>query len=663
MRSLKLPDQRWLRAVVLLTSLVFVGVAVYVFAVDFAARLHPDGAVMAILADKLLRAPGLVVSDWYYANGDVWVFGPQLFALIPVAIFGVGLASLLISLVLTFTLQTVGAVMAYRRLCGEPWIAGLAAMTTLMAWSVWHVDFNYVQVAYGFVTVLYLILFATCAALGDVTAPRWWRFAALGALVIAIAVQNPVRALTYGLAPVFIACAWPWRDLAWRKRFAIAGTMIGGWLVAYAVYRWLVLPAVQLSVPSGHVSFAIRGWARIKDNLELLRRGIVVLCGGGESSVRALPGILLLVGALGLVGRELVSSRAFTALRFVCVAALAQFGGVLVLVVVGNLLTDPESTRYLLPGWLVLLGLAAIIAARAFGPSVQTWGRRFATGWLVMVPVAALAAIPDARPPAPVTFLRPDAAELRDVASELEHRGLTAGFSINIAGNLVTLFSHGTAVTCPLTFRNALIPQRWLADTSCFLASRLPERFYVVVDQIELELKSLGQTLPAPIERFTVGDTYAVYVYRTAEASLAWLDLPIPDGIDAVFPMRFAASNLQLTREKVVFQGEELVGTGEAGTVVYGPYIELLKGDYDAVWYGRGLGGPGQVSFSAIASFGRNRLAPTVDIASAKLPTTRAELIRIPFSLSRARQQIEFPVTSSDGGRVSLHELVIERKR
>lgn len=663
MRSLTLPEQRWLRAVLLLTSLVFVGVAVYVFAVDFSARLHPDGAVMAILADKLLHAPGLVASDWYYANGDVWVFGPQLLALLPVAIFGLGLAALLVSLVLTFALQTLGAVLAYRRLCGEPWIAGLAAMTTLMAWSVWHVDFNYVQVAYGFVTVLYLILFTTCAALGDVTAPRGWRYAALAALVVAIAVQNPVRALTYGLAPVFVACAWPWRDLAWRRRLAIVGTTLGGWLVAYAAYRWLVLPAVQLSVPSGHVSFAIRGWIRIKDNLELLRRGILALCGGGESSVRALPGILLLVGALGLVGRELVSSRSFTALRFVCAAALAQFGGVLVLVVVGNLLTDPESTRYLLPGWLVLLGLAAIIAARALGETARRWGRTFATAWLVLVPVAALAALPDARPPAPVTFVRPDAAELRDVAAELEHRGLTAGFSINIAGNLVTLFSHGTAVTCPLTFRNALIPQRWLADTSCFRAARLPDRFYVVVDQIELELKSLNQTLPPALERFTVGDTYAVYVYRTADASLAWLDLPVPDGIDAVFPMRFPASNLQLTREKVVFRGDDLVGTGEPGTVVYGPYIELLKGEYEAVWYGNGLGGPGQVSFAAIASFGRNRLAPSVDLPAAKLPTTRGELIRIPFSLARVRQQIEFPVTSRDGGRVSLHELVIERKR
>lgn len=654
-------DVRWGRRLTVVVGVLYVGVAVYVFATA-GRRMHGDDAVIVILADKSLRSHALIASDWYYANGDVWVFGPHLFALLPVAILGVGFASLLASLVLAFLTQLGAAWWAYVRLCGGRWSAALATMMTLMAWSVWHVDFNYVQVAYGFVTILYLLVFTACATLGEAEKPPWWRWLLLGAAVAAIAIQNPMRAFTYGVAPTLVGVAWPWRGLPVRRRLAIGASVVGGWVVAWASYRWLVLPAVELSVPSGHVSFVLRGWGGIKANLAMLERGILVLCGGGSSGVRAIPGLLLALGALGLTIHEVVSSRAFTALRCACVMVLAQFGGVLMLVIVGNLLTEAESTRYVMPGWLGLLGLGAILAGRAL-TSTGRGVRRIAQAWLVLLPITAVGALPDVRPPAPVTFLRPDSSELQDLAAELEHRGLTAGFSINVTANLLTMFSHGTAVTCPVTFRNAVIPERWLADTSCFRASRLPRRFFIVIDRIELEEASLRQTLPAPLERIRVGDTYEAYVYRTADVSLAWLDLPVPDGPNAVFPMRFSASNLQLVREKVVFQTDELVGTGEPGTVVYGPYIELLKGEYEAVWYGRGVGGPGRISFTAMASFGRNRLAPATEFPTEALRPTRGELIRIPFSLSRSRQQIEFPVTSIDGGRIVLDELVVERKR
>ena len=658
-----LPEQRWLRATLIATAVVFGGVAIYVFAVDFSARLHADDAVMVLLADKALHVHSPVAADWYYANGDVWVFGPHLFALLPVGILGLGLTSLVLSLVLAFVLQVAVALKAYLRLCGERWIAALATMTTLMAWSVWHVDFNYVQAAYGLVTVLYLVSFTGCAALGENTMPRWWRFIALGALVVVIAIQNPTRAFVYGLAPVLVGCAWPWLDLPLRRRLAIAATASGGWLVAFLSYKWLVLPAVQFSVPNGHVSFALRGLGRIKDNLVMLERGIVVLCGGGDSAVRAVPSALLLLGAFVLVVREVVTSRAFTALRFVCTVVLAQLGGVFLLVLVGNLLTDVESTRYLLPGWLSLLGLAAILAARSLAPAVHTWVRRLAVGWLVLVPVAALAAVPDTRPADPITFIRPDSAELRAVADELVRRDLSAGFAINIAANLLTMYSHGAAMTCPLMFRNALIPHRWLADTRCFSAARLPEKFYVVVDQNESERSALRQTLPAELEKFSVGDTYEVYVYRTATASLAWLDLPIPDGDRATFPMRLSATNLQLVREKVALQGEDLVGTGEPGTVVYGPYVELPPGDYEAVWFGHGLGGTGQLTFTALANFGKTKLATPVIVDAAKLSSAPGELVRFTFTLTRSRGEVEFPVDTAGGARISLHELVIERKR
>ena len=71
--SMLLPSQRWLKVVVLATALVFLGVAVYLYAFRFADWIESDASVPAILAAKVLRAKLPVVGDWYYANGDVWV--------------------------------------------------------------------------------------------------------------------------------------------------------------------------------------------------------------------------------------------------------------------------------------------------------------------------------------------------------------------------------------------------------------------------------------------------------------------------------------------------------------------------------------------------------------------------------------------------------------
>src|SRR4051794_3432058 len=102
---MQLSSQRWLRVVFWATALVFVGVAVYVYALRFSAWIDSDAAVPVLLADKVLHARAPVVGDWYYANGDVWALGPQLLAALPVAILGLGPASLLATLVVGFVLE------------------------------------------------------------------------------------------------------------------------------------------------------------------------------------------------------------------------------------------------------------------------------------------------------------------------------------------------------------------------------------------------------------------------------------------------------------------------------------------------------------------------------------------------------------------------------
>jgi hypothetical protein len=658
---MSLPSQRWLRIAFFATALIFAAVAVYLYAFRFFAWLESDAAVAALLGEKALHARSPVVADWYYANGDVWTLQPHLLAIVPIAILGVGPASLLIAVVLGFALELVVLVKLYHRLGGERWIAIFAAMATLMAWSNAHVAYAYIQLAYGFMTTLYLMSFTSFAVLAEDAPARRWRVAVAGLLVAAIAVQNPTRGLAYVLAPVLAGCLWPWPAFRVRRRLALAAAATAGWMLAFVIYTRLLSPVVAFSIPRGHVEFVLGGAVRIKANLAMLGRGLSLLYGGDvELGVRAIPGAVIVAGAVALVGREVFASRSFTALRFVSMVVVAQLVCVLAPLIVGNLLDGPEAVRYLMPSLLAMFGLAVVIAVRALAETGTVW-RRIAIGWLASVPLAALVAAPDARPPRPTRYLWPDAAELANVADELVRRGLTHGFAGNLAANLVTLDSRGAALTCRIAFRNVIMPERWLADTSCYTASALPDRFYVVAYQGDDDSNVIRATLPPETERFRVGDTYEVYVYRTRDTSPAWLDLPLPDGELATFPMRLPANHLQLIRGTVAVEAEDLVATGQPGAVLSGPNIELPKGNYTATWIGHGIESSGELAF-AVTSRRRRVLARAV-LDARRIPNDRGELIRLAFTIDRPQNRIEFPIESAAGARVSLHELVIEKTR
>jgi hypothetical protein len=665
-RAMKLGSQPWLRAAFLATALVFVAVATYVYGFRYFAWLESDAAVPALLAAKSLHSMSPVVTDWYYANGDLWVVAPHLIAMLPVAIIGVSPVSLLVATVLGFALEIVVLVKVYARLAGAYWIALFAAMATLMAWSNAHVAYAYVQLAYAFAVSLSLLTFYVFAALAQHDRVKPLQLVAAGLLLAVVSVGNPARNLVYVLAPVLAGCLWPWRMVPRRRRISGAAAAICGWLVGYGLYSCWLARVVAWSLPRGHVAFVLASPKQILENLVTLGRGLLLLCAAGEGpAARAIPGALLVVGALVLVSREVLSSRTSNVLRWLSVVVVAQLGVVLVPLLIGNVLDGPPAVRYVMPSLLTVLGLAVVIAIRSVMEARSSWWRRIATGWLAAVPVVALIAATDAGPPAPVPYVWPDAGELDKIADELVRRGLTHGFAGNLAANLLTLDSDGKALTCRITTHDILAPERWLADTSCYTRAKLPDRFYVVVYQNEGDRRAVRATLPTELQRFTVGKTYEIYVFRTDDASTAWLDLPIPDGELATFPLHVPATYLQLRRDKAVVESGDLAATGEPGTVVYGPYIELPKGAYTATWTGNGIESPGQIVFyvtGAERDAWRNLAAP-ITREAIQIPKETGELVRLPFTLKRAARGVEFKVESRDGARVALHELVVERLR
>jgi len=646
----------------LLASLFAIN-AYYVYAVRFAHFMHADAAVTVLLGERVLHSWSPVVRDWYYANGDVWVFAPHLYGAITVAMFGTTPRALLVAVVLGLALEIGALVWAYRRLGQSGFIAWFATLATLTAWSRTHVLFVYIELAYGFVATMYIVLFVVFIPITK--SPRRWESIAAVALTMLISLQNPMRGFVFVAAPVVGACLWPFRGFPWRSRLRVAAHAIAGFCLAFVVYRFWFTRILAFSPNAGHIAFVVKDAKGIAENFVWLAKGLVAITGGpDEYGPSMVPGLLLLFGAFAIVLHFVLRSREMTPLRFFAVLILGQGAVTLAPMLLGNLMLNPLSARYVMPTFLPVFGIATILAKDAL-KSVR-YTRFLALGFLVLMPVVSL-----------LVFRRTFGASLErngqwsnrqshaDVADALVARDLRHGFSTYWNAGLVTLLSNGKARTCSTSFGEAgLVPYKWVTETECYDPATLPDRFYIVSAPEEREFvrRSAAKTLHEPTERFIVGDGFEISVWETKNERMDWLLLPLVDGEALRLPLRMPVTHPQWQRFPTLaaVEGTELVGNGAGGTILFGPYLHLPHGDYRLRWIGRGIDSDGEIAFDAGAipdMFAQRR------IAAKDLPRGKdSELVQLDFTVDKLTPGVEFRVFSVGGGRVALSAIELSRR-
>ncbi len=662
------PLPRALLVAGVVTWLVFIAEVLYLYAFKFLDSIHSDASVTALLAWRMLSSGSAVLRDYYWVNGDVWLLSPHLFALIPVAVLGVGPKALLVAVVSGFLFEAAVLTWAFGELVDDVRVAIFATTATMFAWSRLHVLFVYVELSYGFIATLHVLLFVGFA--------RWFtrgaglggkasrRLPALLVVVVFLAtLQNPSRGVLFAIGPLLVALVWPFGKIAVAARLRVAAAVLVPGAAAVAVYQLVFRRILTFSTPRGHDAFVVKDLAGIVTNVTTLARGIASLAGAREElDVLVVPGVVLMAGALALVVRESFRRRELSLIRFVCIAALAQFFVVLGPMVIGNLVVNPPSARYLIPSILQFLGLGVVIATRN---ARELRARSLSLAWILLVPaVATLSA---------VRLLGTYSLEAKngqwahssahtDLAKELMRRGLTHGFATYWNSNLVRLLSHGTTTTCSISFADHLIPYRWLTDVACFDAAKLPERIYVVqtvADRSSTEA-AVRASLATPIEQFEVDGYFDVSVFRRDDASLDWLTPPLPESEDLRFPLHLQAIHPAVRVGKGARSREGVTATQEEGAITFGPYLTLPKGHYRLRWFGTGAPSDGEIAFDVGGNNGKDLFGQTSVPASRLATTQHGQLIELEFDLTRTTSGIEFRSYSRGGGRVTLEEVVLD---
>lgn len=664
MRSLK---REWPTAAVLVAAAVLAFDVVYLYGTKFGSFVHSDAASTALMAKGAL-ARGLPVDvDWYFANGDVWLFAPQLWAIPFVAGWGIGVGTLLAAVLLGFALEILALGWAYTKLGASRQAVVLGVSLSLIAWSRLHVLFVYIELSYGFVATLYILLFVAHALLFERVATSTSRrsialsWAACALLALVVSMQNPVRALAFGIGPLLVATAWPWRGASLRARAITASSPLLALALARLMQKLVFERYFTFSTPSGHLAFVMKDLAGMGANALNMARGVIGLVGDMNAfRATSLFGLALLAVSLAVVTRH-VLARAPTPLRFACIAALAQLGATALPMLIGNLVVNPVSIRYVMPSMLTVLGLASILATSAMRAQKDT-ASRLSIAFVALAPLAAVFATlrvigSYSLEEESTTGQFAHRASHQAVADELTRRGLRHGFASYWNAHLLTLLSHGDAKTCPVNFAEAVHPYRWNTDTWCFDPGRFPDRIFVVSTGAEHEARAAEEaSIGKAEERFTVAD-YEVAVYTTATMPHRWLVPPIADGERLRLPLRIDLGHPQIrVTDNATREGETIAATGTEGTLSFGPYLELPAGSYRVRWIGTPLGDVGELGFDVgVAS--EDRIVAEKSVRLATLPREKGVVIELSFRLAKRSTGVEFRSFGRGGAKAILEQI------
>jgi hypothetical protein len=505
------------------------------FGGPFVGLINSDAAVPPLLAQEMLRTRAWVPTSWYYVNDDIWVLGPQLYALPFVSAWGASSRALAAGNILGLAATGAFVFLLARRMTGSKAAALLVTLGVLAPFSQIQRDVVYVQLAYGFIfgylcLLLYLALRSTeepASRVGEVlTRKPLWLYALLVALLFA---GSTARGLVYWLVPVLGVSLLETRSARVRAQFI-------GLAVASAVAS-AIGTAVHFALRSGlrtkawDVPFRTTGgWGR---KLEAAWQGLPLLIGtppdagsgwlSQEGSLSALRAAFLgcAVAALVVVWRGV--KEAPPQIRVGARVTSLMVLSVGVAFVASRMVNSPWAVRYLLPpallGLLTLLGLSG----RWLGPRSAP----FLT--VLIVFVAAFVGGGVLRTAREASLGAPGCAGEARLCAPLalaDTNGVHTGFATYWNANAATLASGGAVRACAIRLDPPLQPQRWLNARDCFVEDAYRAGFFVLLEATERDLPAtavLLATLGPPSRRVSAGE-FELWVYEPSAArDWAWL--------------------------------------------------------------------------------------------------------------------------------------------
>lgn len=525
--------QKWsFPAALLLLAATISGLGFYIFC-TYQAFFNSDAAIANILAEEIVRTGSLFPKDWWYVNGDLWVFYKHLL-LIPWVLAGEnGFFAHGVSVSLSIAVTMTLLILLLRSLGLSGTAAVMGCVLIGIGYSPLYLREVYGEAAYTWYFAFLLAFFLLLKKSGQAVTGRFARTILLAiflGLLFLVTMENPVRFLVYYVVP-FIGSLMAFLYLE-QEAAADAGKC--GWREMFLPHLPLALASwgiILLGALSHHLVFVglhnaaganhavLVSMQKLPEHVAHSFLGLINFIGaewGEEVEMTSLAGITALLKLalypLALVLPACYGRRNFHLLttwqRFFLLLSYLGFALIFFIYSISNLHDNAwaarNNIRYIIP-FLMMVLLCPVLLWRFFPWTVK------AALFLALL-VAFTGSWKNISPP----DWRDKAGEKMKVVTVLKERGLTNGYAPYWESHIYTVFSKGEVRIRPLDIDCRGVDLcLWLTSDSWHEKGYNTGRVFVLVPKERLADWAKGMknfSLAPAVEEFNLGN-YQVMVF------------------------------------------------------------------------------------------------------------------------------------------------------
>ena len=496
-------------------AIVFANLALLALYIVFTYKqfFHSDAATKMLLTAEILKHGTIIPPDWYFLNGDIWVFFIHLPLLFLVKIFGYGWSSYVLNSLIYLGIYG-WMILYFMKYMKVDFLSKV--LLFVMAFSA--LSYPNTVMFFGELSGIEeaIFIFASLGLLlsfkENPSKKIYWLMAIL---IFAFAVGNPGRAMIYHVAPVFLVTILLFIDTRSKRYLTLASAILISFVLAYAVYAVVLSPNVQMIYNRNNLSFA--SYQEIFMNIDLFFQGLFSyfsLVGSSSTPVESFTGGLYFFNFLfvlflltATVKMTELKTRNITIVNIVSFYFLFYFIVIGYLYIFANPLARDQTTfRYFRP----LFYLAMIFLALY----VDTFSKVTKT-LLISIMLLYLTAMNYQNFPGTLNprVLKNIDNSHQNVADYLVDQNLSYGFASYWNAGTTMALTGNKAIVAPI-FIDRFAPQRWLSSEDWYHHYQAKRSFLLLTKNEYHNLKSTidKYLTKGPVEKVDI-DNYVILIY------------------------------------------------------------------------------------------------------------------------------------------------------
>ena len=591
----------------LVLGLINAGLLIWYIFEGYQYLFHSDSAAKVLIAREIIETGQYFPSDWNYVNKDLFVLFGHTFIIPLLNYFPAGFFVHSISGMISAVLVLTGAWFITGMLELNKIQRSMIVLIIMAGISGFMAECLYGQVSYGmiFISTCFSIYFSWLF-LSSVGAKR---LLAGGGLIVVLVLafwQNPLRAAVCYMLPLLSTVIYIGISLKMKDEIA-DNTHRVYWYLVIVIFvsagigtalskqtlllvnnipgvgsvRWLSIEGMV-----SNLSHTLKGFLGIFGGIPRVNKSVSSLFGLYEM-VRFCAAVALLV----LMPLSMYSALKNSSVSIRFLAAFTMSSSLLVFILqiattVPDMADPVQSARYLIPSLLLLF---ILVLSRSVNDKVKSFSSLIYLGVLVVF-------ITSAYPTYVMSNLSNGMSygmkgqhhnQRKGVNSCLIENELKYGYASYWNAGVTTVLTDERVQVRQIHIGGLPVPMRHLSSNRWYRADAWKQETFLMLTDEEKQLidwAAMAQYGSVPVREFKC-DPFTIYVFKDNLAkNLPGWDLEYKE-LKTFIPSKRTLHQVGSFQENYQGEGQALVsGVSEVGALHYGPYIEVMPGEYEVVF-------------------------------------------------------------------------------